>query len=256
MNKLNIVENGGIKLPPGFRFQPTDEEIVFHYLTSKNLSCPLPASPVSEITVCNYDPWDLPGEAEQERYFFTKKEAKYQNGNRTNRSTSCGYWKATGSDKKITCSTRKHVMGMKKTLVFYTGKSPNGSRTDWIMHEYSLVNLGTTNCNDQQPKNSTQSTVVQRENWVLCRIFVKKRSTKGNDEIVVKAPTENRVENQEVVQPRLLHYDFMMRNLNHVAATSSSSSSSSTCDSRILTEEVTSIGFDHHQQTSNNGQWY
>jgi hypothetical protein len=78
---------------------------------------------------------------EQEMYFFSTKEAKYPNGNRSNRATNSGYWKATGLDKEIMNSskTTREVVGMKKTLVFYRGKPPHGSRTDWIMHEYRLT---------------------------------------------------------------------------------------------------------------------
>lgn len=41
------------------------------------------------------------GDMEQEKYFFSTKEVKYPNGNRSNRATKSGYWKATGIDKQI-----------------------------------------------------------------------------------------------------------------------------------------------------------
>ncbi|KAK6261992.1 hypothetical protein QUC31_007808 [Theobroma cacao] len=152
MNKLNFVREGMTKLPPGFRFQPTDEELVFQYLKCKVFSFPLPASIIPEINVCKYDPWDLPGESEQERYFFSSKEAKYRIGNRINRATASGYWKATGLDKQIT-SRRYQIAGMRKTLVFHMGKPPHGSRTDWIMHEYRLVTVASKDCNSPLSKN-------------------------------------------------------------------------------------------------------
>ncbi|CAK7327509.1 unnamed protein product [Dovyalis caffra] len=60
MEKFNFVRDGMIRLPPGFRFQPTDEELVFQYLQRKILSSPLPASVIPEVNVCKYDPWELP----------------------------------------------------------------------------------------------------------------------------------------------------------------------------------------------------
>lgn len=90
----------------------------------------------------------------QDRYLFSYKEAKYRNGNRMNRTTNSGYWKATGSDKKVSSSVSNYgsIAGMRKSLVFYEGKSPKGSRTDWIMHEYRLVSLETIDCDDSLSK--------------------------------------------------------------------------------------------------------
>lgn len=68
-----VVKNGGeIRLPPGFRFHPTDEELVVQYLKRKVCSSPLPASIIPEVLhLCNSDPWDLPG-TYQPTYFIFK----------------------------------------------------------------------------------------------------------------------------------------------------------------------------------------
>ncbi|EPS68490.1 hypothetical protein M569_06279 [Genlisea aurea] len=193
-----MMRNGVMRLPPGFRFHPTDEELVVQYLRRKALSYPLPVSIIPEFEVCKSDPWDLPGDKEEERYFFSTREVKYPNGNRSNRATLSGYWKATGLDKQIVSSGGNLAVGSKKTLVFYKGKPPKGCRTDWIMHEYRLQNA--------------DAYVSNNENWVLCRVFLKKRSRK-NEGVVA-------VHNQPVF------HDFMAkRDLNRVPEDSSSGSS-------------------------------
>lgn len=74
---------------------------------------------------------------EKEWYFFSPRDRKYPNGSRPNRVAGSGYWKATGTDKIITTQGRK--VGIKKALVFYVGKAPKGTKTNWIMHEYRLT---------------------------------------------------------------------------------------------------------------------
>ncbi|GAB4839725.1 hypothetical protein Ancab_020435 [Ancistrocladus abbreviatus] len=226
MERLNFVKNGVMMLPPGFRFHPTDEELVVQYLKRKVFSCPLPASIIPEVDVCKSDPWDLPGEVGQERYFFSTREAKYPNGNRSNRATISGYWKATGKDKAIVSSSRTNslhqqiVVGMKKTLVFYRGKPPHGIRTDWVMHEYRLSNAIAPTSN----KNSSQNSAMAKGDWVLCRIFLKKRNAKTEEDCNEE---NHRVRTARIGRP--VFYDFMTRDrrtdLNLAPCSSSSGSS-------------------------------
>lgn len=76
---------------------------------------------------------------EEEWYFFSPRDRKYPNGLRPNRAAASGYWKATGTDKPILSSSGSKRIGVKKALVFYSGRPPKGSKTDWIMNEYRLI---------------------------------------------------------------------------------------------------------------------
>lgn len=222
MDKPSFMRQGVLRLPPGFRFHPTDEELVVQYLKRKVFSCPLPASIIPEIDLGKYNPWDFPGGCKQERYFFYLREAKYRNGNRSNRATGCGYWKATGKDKAIVASSSNQVVGMKKVLVFYHGKPPRGSRTDWIMHEYRLAGTETTPCVFPQRKNSTHSSMVPTKDWVLCRIFKKKRAAK------MDVDAEEYHEESQIRNGSIGFIDFM--GLQHRdQQPSSASSSESSC---------------------------
>jgi hypothetical protein len=74
---------------------------------------------------------------EKEWFFYVPRDRKYRNGDRPNRVTTSGYWKATGADRMIRAENSRSI-GLKKTLVFYSGKAPKGIRTSWIMNEYRL----------------------------------------------------------------------------------------------------------------------
>ncbi|KAL3497748.1 hypothetical protein ACH5RR_040480 [Cinchona calisaya] len=132
---------GGASLPPGFRFHPTDEELVGYYLKRKTDGLEIELEVIPVIDLYKFDPWELPEKSflpkrDMEWFFFCPRDKKYPNGSRTNRATKSGYWKATGKDRKVVCQSA--VIGYRKTLVFYCGRAPLGDRTDWVMHEYRL----------------------------------------------------------------------------------------------------------------------
>lgn len=49
-----------LDLPPGFRFHPTDEEIITCYLTEKVLNRAFSATAIGEADFNKCEPWDLP----------------------------------------------------------------------------------------------------------------------------------------------------------------------------------------------------
>ncbi|KAK4745761.1 hypothetical protein SAY87_012073 [Trapa incisa] len=150
-------------LPPGFRFHPTDEELITFYLASKVFNGNFCGIQMDEIDLNRCEPWDLPDVAkmgENEWYFFSLRDRKYPTGLRTNRATGSGYWKATGKDREVHSASTGALIGMKKTLVFYLGRAPRGEKTKWVMHEYRLD--GYFSCRR-----------TGKEEWVICRIFLK-----------------------------------------------------------------------------------
>ncbi|KAG0493785.1 hypothetical protein HPP92_004779 [Vanilla planifolia] len=161
-------------LPPGFRFYPSDEELVCHYLYNKVANERSSQGTMVEVDLHTREPWELPDVAKltaKEWYFFSFRDRKYATGWRTNRATRSGYWKATGRDRTIHDRRTGAVVGMRKTLVFYSGRAPNGQKTDWVMHEFRL----------ETPHS------LPKEDWVLCRVFHKRKVEENS----AKSPWDN-----------------------------------------------------------------
>ncbi|KAK1283722.1 Protein FEZ [Acorus calamus] len=176
---------------PGFRFHPTDEELVGFYLRRKIQQKPLSIELIKQLDIYKYDPWDLPKlspTGEKEWYFYCPRDRKYRNSARPNRVTGAGFWKATGTDRPIYASEGTKCIGLKKSLVFYKGRAAKGVKTDWMMHEFRLPSLA----DHSLPKRPIDKTIpanlslenviiettdlVDLDAWAICRIFKKTNS--------------------------------------------------------------------------------
>ncbi|OWM75944.1 hypothetical protein CDL15_Pgr009589 [Punica granatum] len=161
---------------PGFRFHPTDEELVGFYLKRKIQQRPLSIELIKQLDIYKYDPWDLPKLAstgEKEWYFYCPRDRKYRNSARPNRVTGAGFWKATGTDRPIYSSEGTKCIGLKKSLVFYRGRAAKGVKTEWMMHEFRLPSLV-----DPTSQNTfADKTIPAHDSWAICRIFKKTNST-------------------------------------------------------------------------------
>ncbi|KAK6936031.1 NAC domain [Dillenia turbinata] len=191
-----------LQFPPGFRFRPSDQELIIHYLLKKANSHPIPAPVVTDIDLYKYNPWDLPSKAsfgEDEWYFFSPRDRKYPNGGRPNRSAGSGYWKATGTDKPILTPNGAKSIGVKKALVFYNGRAPKGHKTDWIMIEYRL--LETVMSRPSRAKGS-----MRLDDWVLCRVR-RKGNISNNKSKVHDCPSGEPIGILPKIQEQCLTYE-------------------------------------------------
>ncbi|KAJ8769163.1 hypothetical protein K2173_000938 [Erythroxylum novogranatense] len=148
---------------PGVRFYPTDEELVMYHLKRKVLGKKR-SQVIGEIYIYKYAPWDLPDRSllrtgDLKWYFFCPVQKKYAGSDRVNRCMDLGYWTTSGKDRKV--HHNSVVVGRIRSLIFHKGKSPNGERTDWVMHEYKL-----------DGKEWAKKGIAQ-DMYVLCVIFKK-----------------------------------------------------------------------------------
>ncbi|KAL6589977.1 hypothetical protein ACP70R_050180 [Stipagrostis hirtigluma subsp. patula] len=164
---------------PGFRFHPTEEELLEFYLKQAAQGKKLKFDIIPTVHLYRHDPWELPGLArigEREWYFFVPRDHRKMaaggcGGGRPSRTTERGFWKATGSDRAVRCAADpKRLIGLKKTLVYYEGRAPRGTKTDWVMNEYRLP--------DANAAAAAGSPNSPKEDIVLCKIYRKAVSLK------------------------------------------------------------------------------
>ncbi|KAJ0229376.1 NAC domain-containing protein 10 [Hirschfeldia incana] len=141
-------------LPAGFKFDPSDKEILMHLEAKvsfdKRKLHPLIDEFIptleGENGICYTHPEKLPGVSKdgQVRHFFHRPSKAYTTGTRKRRKVSTdeeGHetrWHKTGKTRRVL--SQAGVAGFKKILVLYTnyGRQKKPEKTNWVMHQYHL----------------------------------------------------------------------------------------------------------------------
>ncbi|XP_028790529.1 NAC domain-containing protein 104-like [Neltuma alba] len=168
-----------VNLPPGFRFYPTDEELIVHFLHRKASLLPCHPDVIPDLELYPYDPWDLQGKAlgEGNQWYYYSRRTQ-------NRVTVNGYWKAMGMEEAVIAASSNKRVGMKKYFVFFEGEHPNsGIKTNWVMQEYRLSDSSSSS-SSRSPSSSSSRRKSQPKpdyrKWVICRVY--ERDNDDDDE--------------------------------------------------------------------------
>nr|UBT01640.1 NAC transcription factor 36 [Litchi chinensis] len=171
----NSNSNVSVNLPPGFRFYPTDEELLVHFLQRRASLLPCHPDVIPDLDLYPYDPWQLDGKALAEGnqwYFYSRKTQ--------NRMTSNGYWKPMGIEEPIFTSANNQV-GVKKYFVFHLGEAPCAVKTNWILQEYGLSDSASSSSSTSSRTSKRRShSKVDYSQWVVCRVY--ERNCDGDDD--------------------------------------------------------------------------
>ncbi|WOG97100.1 hypothetical protein DCAR_0416439 [Daucus carota subsp. sativus] len=154
-------------LPIGYRFRPTDEELILHYLKPKLLSFPFPSSVIPHhLNLFHSHPSLFIGDCKEKKYFFCKSSWNHFKNCRLSTADGSGYWKHISKDKYI-CSSSAFIIGTKKSYIFHQGNYPHSIKTQWAMKEFSLL-----------PSQTATLLSQNMEDWVIFCIYQRRRRGK------------------------------------------------------------------------------
>ncbi|XP_058103351.1 NAC transcription factor 29-like [Magnolia sinica] len=208
-----------MSFPPGYRFAPTDAELLVHYLKNKNLGHPLPIDIIPECNIYKYNPdqllCDFYNGMGNEMYFFTQRERKCEGGSHPDIKAANGYWKATGGNTKVTDGDK--TVGYKMSLKFHKGKAPKGEKTDWLMEEYRIDEVDpplitsvsqTTERGKRKRFIGSHDHGKKMSGFVLCRIHKNRWTAKKAVEASSDQSTSSRYTAFDVSEIIILNENF------------------------------------------------
>uniref|UniRef100_A0A0E0MFR3 NAC domain-containing protein n=1 Tax=Oryza punctata TaxID=4537 RepID=A0A0E0MFR3_ORYPU len=137
------VNGATMHLPTMAMLQPTEGEIVFHYLYRCAFNMLLPSDFICDVNILRVPDIGVLTEREKRKYFFMQKEIKCPGSRCRNRVTSKGFWRSAGSEKPVYYNqgggSDCMLVGIRRTLTFYYGNSRTAERTKWACMNFTLL---------------------------------------------------------------------------------------------------------------------
>nr|XP_043620324.1 NAC transcription factor 32-like [Erigeron canadensis] len=164
-------------LPPGYRFCPTDAEIILYYLIPQIEKGTHPPCRLHKVNIYDHTPEELAAAhkpCDANWYFLTPRTRRYANGKRPSRTTKGrGYWHASQSYAKVkdpgVVNGQVVDVGRKLSLAYF---DRNNNKTSWLMHEYTT--------NDPDLPTGSDKDGTKLTDWVIAKIY-KKPGSKSNN---------------------------------------------------------------------------
>ncbi|RZC61006.1 hypothetical protein C5167_022783, partial [Papaver somniferum] len=204
--QCRIYMDGSLR-PIGFRFKPTDAQLISDFLSKKIRGQQLESNDIQEVNLRDFTYADLTEKYKEyavygsEWHFFTTRERKYPKGGRPRRDAGNheGHWKAYGKVKPIQ-DEHKRVIGTKRTLAYHIfnkdSSTKESTNADIKMVEYVVVDAEIAAVPDTNMECSTD-TVKPFTDFCLCKIYKKPSKLPGNSD----SPTDGDAREMEFVDP-------------------------------------------------------
>ncbi|XVF65628.1 hypothetical protein PTKIN_Ptkin09bG0264300 [Pterospermum kingtungense] len=213
-------------VPPGYRFIPTKQEIIWGYLKPAINGAPFFRDALIEADIYGGEPWNLFDENGKESFWVLTK-LKKKSKSRIERTVGCGCW--LGRCTKEINSESGLLLGFDKYFTFACKKHKPScqSHGQWTMHEYSLK--------DQS-----------MDDYVICEIKFKKDEVESKNK-KRKSPPVEFYDDEEVLVPSTKKVSAGDYQESHVDANMEQISTMTSLIASTYQDNI-SRKVDHHQE--------
>ncbi|XP_058742122.1 NAC domain containing protein 52-like [Vicia villosa] len=125
----------------GYRFDPTDDDLMSFYLRKKIFNQPLTFHGILQFDVFQTEPWRLPIDtrnsfSDRKYYFFDVRNGRFENMDI--RAAGNGEWRIVEKRKEVSLRRSRYFIGRKNTFEYWKMEGTQVVRSEWMMEEFHI----------------------------------------------------------------------------------------------------------------------